>query len=168
MKKVFTVLVIASVFVIAGCAKGDTKCNYTDVTVTPPAAEIDSLRQTLEDSSIIATEASAGFFYKINNAGSGTGIANLCTTLTVTYRGTFFSGQVFDSTAAGSTATLQLGQVILGWQKALPLISKGGDMTLYIPPTLAYGSNAVKDNSGNVVIPAKSYLIFDVHIVDIQ
>ena len=65
-------------------------------------------------------------------------------------------------------ATFQLGQVIVGWQKGLPLISKGGDITLYIPPTLGLWSQQVQDSHGNVVIPGNSYLIFNINMVDIQ
>ncbi|MFL5743319.1 MAG: hypothetical protein ACJ751_01540 [Niastella sp.] len=31
-----------------------------------------------------------------------------------------------------------------------------------MPPTLAYGSTDIKDNSGTVIIPANSILIFDI------
>jgi FKBP-type peptidyl-prolyl cis-trans isomerase FkpA len=34
-------------------------------------------------------------------------------------------------------------------------------MKLYIPPFLAYGSKEIKDDGGNVIIPANSILIFD-------
>ena len=87
---------------------------------------------------------------------------NLCSNVTVTYKGSYFNGNVFDSTAAGSAATFQLGQVIPGWQKGVPLISKGGDITLYIPPSLGYGPQ------GYGIIPGNAYLIFDIHIIDIQ
>ncbi len=93
---------------------------------------------------------------------------SLCSTVAVFYRAGFFNGKGFDSTATGAPAIFQLGQVIPGWQKALPLVAKGGDITLYIPPSLAYGSKSVKDSSGNVVIPANSNLVFRVLIADVQ
>ena len=167
MKKFLCAVIISSA-IIAGCVKSDTKCGYNDSNVIAPPKEIDSLARMLQDSGIVANQATEGYFYQINNPGSGIGISNLCSNLTVTYKGTFFNGHVFDSTATGNVASFQLGQVIVGWQKAVPLISKGGDITLYIPATLAYGVNPIKDNNGNVVIPGNSYLIFNVHIVDIQ
>jgi FKBP-type peptidyl-prolyl cis-trans isomerase FkpA len=168
MKKFFAALIIISSAIIAGCVKSDTKCGYNDSNVIAPPKEIDSLARMLQDSGIVANQATEGYFYQINNPGSGIGISNLCSNLAVTYKGTFFNGHVFDSTATGSVAYFQLGQVIVGWQKGVPLISKGGDITLYIPPTLGYGINPVKDRDGNVVIPGNSYLIFNVHIADIQ
>ena len=167
MKKIFYGLILSSVL-IAGCLKSDTKCPYNDSKAIAPAAEIDSLQKVLMDSGIIASQHPSGFFYKISTIGTGTGITNLCSNVTVTYKGSYFNGHVFDSTATGNVATFQLGQVIVGWQKGLPLISKGGDITLYIPPTLAYGANPITDTQGNVIVPGNSYLVFDIHIVDIQ
>lgn len=167
MKKIFTVLIVSSI-IVAGCVKNDTKCSYNDSTAVAPAAEIDSLAHLLADTlGVTASQAPSGFFYNISGNGSGTGIANLCTNVTVTYKGSFFNGHVFDSTDAGGAATFQLGQVIPGWQKGVPLISKGGDITLYIPPTLGYGLNPLRDNQNNIIIPGGSYLIFRIHIIDI-
>ncbi len=166
--KILLPVLIAIIF-IAGCAKKDTTCNYADSTAVAPAAEIQQLRDSLDSAGISATMHASGFFYKINAAGSGTVVANLCTGIAVTYKGMFFNGKVFDSTQPPQTANFQLGQVIVAWQKGVPLVSKGGDIDLYIPPSLAYGANPVIDPAtGNTVIPANSYLIFNVHVVDIQ
>lgn len=167
MKKIFSGLILFSVL-IAGCVKSDTKCAYTDSNAIAPGTEIDSLKEVLTDSGIIATQHPSGFFYKISTVGTGTGITNLCSNVTVTYKGSYFNGQIFDSTATGNVATFQLGQVIVGWQKGLPLISKGGDISLYLPPSLAYGPDPIQDSQGNIIIPGNSYLVFDIHIVDIQ
>lgn len=165
--KIFLPILLAFIFV-AGCVKKDQTCSYTDYTVIAPAAEIKQLKDSLDTLGITATQHSTGFFYKINAAGSGAGVTNLCTNITVTYKGKFFNGNIFDSTKAGQAVNFQLGEVIGGWQKGIPLVSKDGDIDLYIPPSLAYGSNPVRDNLGNVVIPANSYLIYNVHVVDIQ
>ncbi|MGH2649306.1 MAG: FKBP-type peptidyl-prolyl cis-trans isomerase [Ginsengibacter sp.] len=167
MTKIFSALILISIF--ASCVKNDTKCSYTDSTVTVPAAEIQALQDSLTVHNIQgAMQHPSGFFYTIGAPGSGAGIANLCSSITVTYRGSFFNDHVFDSTAAGQVATFQLGMGIVGWQKALPLISKGGQITLYIPPTLGYGSTPATDSQGNVVIPANSYLIFNINLADIH
>jgi FKBP-type peptidyl-prolyl cis-trans isomerase FkpA len=167
VKKIFCGLILSSAL-IAGCLKNDTKCPYIDSHVIAPGDEVDSLREVLTDSGIVATQHPSGLFYKTSTSGTGAGIANLCSNLTVTFEGRFFNGTVFDSTAAGSVAKFQLGQVISGWQEGLPLISKGGKITLYVPPSLAYGPNPVKDNQGNVLIPGNSYLVFDIQLIDIQ
>jgi FKBP-type peptidyl-prolyl cis-trans isomerase FkpA len=59
--------------------------------------------------------------------------------------------------------------VIPAWQKAIPLITKNGDSSLYIPPSLGYGSKDVTNPStGQIIIPANSNLVFRVVISDIQ
>ena len=42
----------------------------------------------------------------------------------------------------------------------------GGRRQILIPPNLAYGMNDLRDNSGNVIIPGNSVLVFDVQLVD--
>ncbi|MEP7229886.1 MAG: FKBP-type peptidyl-prolyl cis-trans isomerase [Ginsengibacter sp.] len=167
--KILLSLLIAIIF-IAGCAKKDATCSYVDSTAVAPAAEIKQLKDSLDSAGITgAIMDPSGFFFKINASGSGTGVANLCTGIAVTYKGKFFNGKVFDSTIAPQTANFQLGQVIVAWQKGVPLVSKGGDIDLYIPPSLAYGAKPViNPATGNTIIPANSYLIFNVHVVDIQ
>jgi FKBP-type peptidyl-prolyl cis-trans isomerase FkpA len=166
--KEFIALPIIALVIFASCSKKENKCVYTDSTIVAPAAEQQALKDSLDSMGIHATLAPSGFFYNINQPGSGPTVTNLCTTIAVFYRGGFLNGTGFDSTN-GNPAIFQLGQVIPGWQKAIPLIAKSGDITLYIPPSLAYGSKAVTDpNTGNVVIPANSNLVFRVVVADIQ
>lgn len=165
--KIFLIFLVAVVF-IAGCVKKDNTCGYADSAAVAPAAEVQQLQDSMTLYGITATQQHpSGFFYKINAQGSGTGVTNLCTNITVMYKGKFFDGRVFDSSKTGEVTNFQLGQVIAAWQKGVPLVSKGGDIDLYIPPSLAYGADPVP-RSGPVVIPANSYLMFNVHIVDIQ
>ena len=166
-KKLILSLSIALI-VLASCSKKVNSCGYSASTIIAPTAEQEALHDSLSNRGIDATLDPSGFFYKINQAGAGAAPTSLCSTVAVFYRGGFLNGQGFDSTSTGTPAVFQLGQVIPGWQKALPLVSKGGDITLYIPPSLAYGSKAVKDTSGNVVIPANSNLVFHVVIADVQ
>jgi FKBP-type peptidyl-prolyl cis-trans isomerase FkpA len=167
-KKIISGLIVTSV-VIVSCTKNNNRCGYSESSVIAPTAEMIALNDSLHTHGINNAIANdTGFYYVIENPGSGTGISNLCTIVSVSYKGTYFNDSTFDSTAANQLATFQLGQVIVGWQKGLPLISKGGEITLYIPPSLAYGVNPVLDNSGNILIPANSFLKFDIHLVDIQ
>ena len=150
------------------CLKNNDKCTYTIIEMSAPTAEKDALRSYLQSNSIPFTEDSHGFFYNIVTPGSGAIIANLCSTVTVTYIGRLQNGTIFDQTASGTQASFQLGNVIYGWQKGLPLIAKSGRILLYLPPSLGYGTVAVKDNSGAVIIPANSNLFFDITIANIQ
>jgi FKBP-type peptidyl-prolyl cis-trans isomerase FkpA len=59
-----------------------------------------------------------------------------------------------------------LGSLIEGWKKAIPLLRKGGEMNMYIPPSLGYGGTDMKNNAGVVIIPKNSILIFNVKLTD--
>lgn len=167
MYKIITSLLLISFF-FNSCVKKNDKCTFATIETTAPAAERDALRTYLQSNGIPFTEDPHGFFYKIVNPGSGAIIANLCSTVTVNYIGRLQNGSTFDQTPAGSPAAFQLGAVIYGWQKGLPLIAKNGRILLFIPPSFGYGSTAVRDNQGNIVIPANSNLFFDITIVDIN
>jgi FKBP-type peptidyl-prolyl cis-trans isomerase FkpA len=161
MKK-FVYSVVLTIALFIGCSKSDNKCNYPDSTITAPANEVQALKTYLGADSAVALQHPSGFFYKIINPGSGQSIVNLCSNVTIKYIGKLTNGTVFDKTETGATATFTLGDLISGWQKGLPLISKGGTITLYIPPSLGYGPSA------NGQIPGNSILIFDIEVVDIS
>jgi len=171
MKKFAILPVIAALILFASCKKNkvNNSCAYPTSTLVAPASEQQSLLDSLNKYNIHATKDSAGFYYTINQPGTAPGVTNLCSSIAVFYRGGFFNGVGFDSTATGNPALFQLGQVIVGWQKGIPHVSTNGDITLYLPPSLAYGSTAVTNpNTGVLEIPANSYLIFNVVIADIQ
>jgi FKBP-type peptidyl-prolyl cis-trans isomerase FkpA len=151
------------------CVKGSDECAAQDVNLAAPAAERTDVRNYLTNNGLTAVEHSSGFFYSIVNPGSTTSIANLCSSVTVKYTGKLTNGTVFDATPAGQTVTFDLYRVIIGWQKGMSLIQKGGKINLYIPPTLGYGSTAVTDpNTGAVIVPANSILVFEVELIDIN
>ena len=163
MKKILLGIIILS-SISFSCSKKDTTCSYIDSNVIASASEIANVQAYLTTNSITATQHPSGFFYKINQAGTGQAVVNLCSMVTVKYAGRLTNGTYFDPTTPGttSTATFALWQVIVGWQKGVPLISAGGKISLYIPPSLGYGS--VPKGS----IPANSILIFDIELVSVS
>lgn len=169
MKKIW-LPVLGFLFVLTSCIKDENKCSYPDSTVTAPSAEISALQDSLNKYGITGTSLHpSGFFYKVTNPGTGNFVNNLCAKITVTYKGTFFNGDVFDQTQGSNTATFPLGGVIIGWQKGIALVKGGGDIELYIPPTLGYGSMPVTNpTTGAVIIPANSFLVFKVQVVAIN
>ena len=91
---------------------------------------------------------------KINTPGTGDK-PTACSDVTVAYVGRLLNGNIFDQNTG---IAFNLSKLIAGWQEAIPLIAKGGSMTLYLPPTLGYGPNAVGP------VPANSNLIFDISL----
>jgi FKBP-type peptidyl-prolyl cis-trans isomerase FkpA len=71
------------------------------------------------------------------------------------------NGTIFDQTTNNQMRVFVLGELIAGRRIGIPLIKTSGKITLYVPPTLGYGS------TGNASIPANSVLIFDVELLAI-
>jgi FKBP-type peptidyl-prolyl cis-trans isomerase FkpA len=164
MKKKFLLIPVLflTLSFFCSCVKNDNKfgCvpNNTNV---PTSAEISALQAYLTSKSITASQDTRGFFYVINNPGTGATPA-LNNRIVISYTGTLENGTVFDSTPSGTTREFPLSGLILGWQYGVPLIKKGGSITLYLPPTLAYGCN-----SPSPAIPPGSNLIFTINLVDV-
>lgn len=161
-----TLLFILCISVVAlSCLKStERSCAYSNVNITAPKSEQDSLKAYLDSNHLDAQLHPSGFYYKIVNPGSGTDTMRLCSELLIDYKGRFLNGQIFDQ---GTGAYMVLGALIEGWKKGIPLIKKGGELKLYIPPALGYGYEDLKNNqTGAVVIPARSMLVFDVKLLD--
>lgn len=96
----------------------------------------------------------------------GTGaVAKAGDQVTVNYVGMLPNGTVFDASAKHGqpfTFTLGAGQVIKGWDTGVAGMKEGGKRQLIIPPSMAYGNQAVGG-----VIPANATLIFEVELVKV-
>ncbi len=89
-----------------------------------------------------------GLQYKILKQGSGAKPA-AGSNVTVHYKGTLIDGTVFDSSYdRGQAATLSLGQMIKGWQEAVPMMPTGSTWQIYVPSELAYGDRAASELIG--------------------
>jgi FKBP-type peptidyl-prolyl cis-trans isomerase FkpA len=150
---------LSVVALLSSCSKKvDDKCQYDPCAIAAPASEVTQLEAYLSTNSITATKHCSGMYYTIDAAGSGAS-ATACSTVGVTYKGQLTNGNVFDQ----RTTSFELDQVIAAWTKGVPLIKTGGKIKLYCPPSLAYGSQVVRDPvTGNTVIPANSILIFEI------
>ena len=96
-------------------------------------------------------------------------------TVVVEYTGKLADGTVFDSTSMHGNQVmpgcdkagqfcfiLGAGQVIPGWDQGIAGMKVGGERTLVIPPSLAYGSQGVGP------IPPNATLTFDVKLVAVK
>jgi FKBP-type peptidyl-prolyl cis-trans isomerase len=151
MKKIILFSLIAISFFPA-CKK---KKVCDENTTQAPAGEVTALRDYLTANSIPTKEDSRGFFYVITDSVFGDK-PTTCDNIRIAYKGTLLNGSVFDQS---NSQTFTLSNLIIGWQQALPLIGIGGSITIYLPPTLAYGNKA----SGS--IPANSNLKFEIDLL---
>ena len=108
---------------------------------------------------IVAQKAPGGTFYTIKQKGDGPP-ALPGKFVTVKYSG---RGLKTDSVFQSSVYTFPLGQgeVIEGWDDAIPQFNQGGSGTLYIPGYLAYGKR-----QGPAGVDAA--LIFDVEVLNVS
>ena len=167
MKKIIAIILITA-FAFSACKKETAKCNFKESTTVASQAESDSVNRYLIANNISgATKHPAGFYYKIQNAGNGTVAPSLCSYLTVGYAGYYLNGTLLDATSGNQTIGFNLGELILGWQKGLPLIRSGGNIDLYLPPSMAYGTAGVISN-GVVKVPPNAYLRFTINLAQVQ
>lgn len=150
----------------SSCKKDSNECTSKESSVVASSTEIQRIQQYLADSSITAVQHPSGIFYKIDAPGNSTK-PNICSYVNVRYVGKFFDGRVFDQTPGTSSTSFELSNLIAGWHRGLPQIGIGGKITLYIPPSLAYGPDAIY-NQGVLIIPANSYMVFNIELLNIQ
>jgi len=139
------------------------QCRYDACAIAAPPSEVTQLEAYLATAGITtAIKHCSGMYYTIDVAGAGSS-ATACSTVGAKYKGQLTSGTVFDQ----GTTNFALDQVIEAWTIGVPLIKAGGKIKLYCPPSLAYGSQVVRDGAGNTVIPANSILIFEVELINV-
>jgi FKBP-type peptidyl-prolyl cis-trans isomerase FkpA len=148
---------------LSSCFKKNNGCGTQD-NVIAPNSEQQAVKAYLDSNGITATLYQSGFYYKIVSQGSGV-TPNLCSQITVSYTGQLITGKIFDQE---TDQLFTLGDLIDGWKKGLPLIESGGEIKLFVPPSLGYGSAGFKDNAGNVLVPPNSILIFDINLLNVQ
>lgn len=86
--------------------------------------------------------------------------------VTIHYTGTLDNGKKFDSSRdRGKPFQCKIGegQVIQGWDKGIPQLSKGTQAKLTIPGHEAYGARGF-----HPIIPPNATLVFDVELIDIN
>ncbi len=106
-----------------------------------------------------AVSTSSGLYYNIEKVGVGA--KPLSTSqVRVSYKGYFSDETIFDESDEQGVI-FGLESVIKGWTEGISYFNEGGSGKLYIPSSLAYGTN------GTTGIPANSVLIFDIKLLDV-
>ena len=163
MKQFFTFL--AAAFSFLSCSKTDDVCKYDACALSAPASEVTQVESYLSTAGITGTRHCSGMYYVIDATGSG-GTATVCSYVSVKYKGMLTNGNVFDQST--TAVSFQLGGLIEAWKKGIPLIKAGGKIRLFCPPSLAYGSQAIRDGAGNIIIPANSILVFEIELIGVS
>jgi peptidylprolyl isomerase len=113
-----------------------------------------------------AIQTTSGVRYVIQKEGRGDKPAT-GKTVRVNYTGSLLSGQVFDSSdVQGQPIEFPVGtgRVIRGWDETVLDMKVGEKRLVVIPPELAYGDRDV----GNGLIPANSFLVFEMELLSVR
>ena len=143
--------------------------NLSYVNWTQWKADTTAIEQFLEDNEItdVLIDPKGGVRYTVDVLGTGEkprvkdGIAMKYEVILMS-KG--MEGIPFDD---GDRLEAYLYNLILGMQTALPLIPEGSEVTLFLPSSLAYGPDDVKNSNGDIVIPKNSNLIFKLELLQV-
>jgi len=165
-----------------------TAANDTDAT---GADEVAAAESEEEPASVVSTLPPTGDYFEtpdgellpalsLTTLDNGIKIQDLrlgegetCTddsTVVVRYQGTLEDGTVFDTTRGGDPAgPWSLKQLIRGWSDGMRGMAVGGVRRIVIPPDVGYGDDDLVDpDTGEVVIPAGSTLIFTIELIELR
>jgi len=113
----------------------------------------------LTNNDLEAIKSDSGLYYIIDEQGEGDQ-PNLTDNVTVSYKGYFTDGVIFDN--GSESINFDLGGLIAGFSEGITYFKEGGSGQLLIPAHLAYGNN------GTTGIPGGSVLIFDIGLISIN
>jgi peptidylprolyl isomerase len=151
--------VLASICAIAGLVSAGCLDDSTGIGCQQVGTLVTS---TSGDTATTAT----GLRYIDTEVGSGA-TAQSCQLVAVNYRGTFLDGTPFDSLQNYPVVPGSF-QSIAGFEQGIVGMNVGGTRRLIVPPSLAYGNrDIVNQNTGEVIIPANSTIVFDVELVSV-
>ncbi len=170
MKQLLTALLSLILFISCSKDKDEVK----DYTAENEKEIVDYLAQN----NLTAQRTNSGLYYIITkegesqsegeNTGEGEnteenendGHPTLNSNITVIYKGYFTNGKVFDESTEGVSYSLRT--LIPGWKEGIPLLKSGGEIQLFVPAHLGYGSN------GNKTVPGGAVLIFEITLVSVN
>lgn len=109
------------------------------------------------------TTTASGLKYKIDEPGNDKHPQKGCR-VWLEYTGWLDNDTIFVSTEETGCVDFWLGQgqLIKGWEEALPLIGEGGKISLTVPPHLGYGKMALAG------IPENSTLHFEIKVIQVD
>jgi len=146
---------------LANCFKEKNDCTARNVVA--PAGEQTALADYMTSHNIVAEKHSSGLYYQILQGGTGLVAPSICSSVKVS-----FSGKLTNGTEAekNDMVVLNLKLMLEAWRIGIPLIKPGGRIRLFVPPSLAYGSEGKKDGN-TVIVPPNSIMIYDIYLQEV-
>lgn len=126
-----------------------------------PQSAAGFMASNADEPGVVTTES--GLQIKEITKGTGPSPTDADVTL-INYEGTLADGTPFD---ANERVPMPVAGSIPGFSEALKRMQRGGKYQLWIPPELGYGAEEkTNPQTGEVVIPANSLLVFNVELVE--
>ncbi|MEG1562662.1 MAG: FKBP-type peptidyl-prolyl cis-trans isomerase [Bacteroides sp.] len=183
-KKLYLIPLLLLAVVLSSCQETPEAGKY-DNWQARNEAFTDSLQQVYEaktDPSLLAfhpmIDQRTTIFYKKKLANDTGAIPLYTSKVTVFYRGTYFTGEMFDENFTGqkpgsfdSPLTCIVDQFVVkggvaGWTEVLQRMRVGERWLVYFPWQLCYGANNQTGDDGSFV-PGCSSMIFDMQLTSI-
>jgi len=137
------------------CINDDTAEAPVDFTATNEQEILDYIA----DNNLTTQKSDSGLYYVIDELGTGDQ-PTLASNVTVTYKGYFTNGTVFDESTEG--IAFDLSRLITGFGEGVTYLKEGGNGTFIVPSRLAYG------NLGAGSIPPGAVILFDVALISVN
>jgi len=110
-----------------------------------------------------------GLRYIPGDTGVGAGTL-WCHSVAVNYTGYLLDGTRFDSSIDIGRAlifTPGAGTLIDGFEQGVIGMRSCATRRLIIPPVLGFGENPVRNDSGQIIVPPNSTVVFDIQLLEI-
>lgn len=136
--------------------------NQEQLTADIEAIDLYLAEQEIQDVLI----ESNGVRYVITDLGTGSK-PKLSNNIIFDYKLSFLLDEP-DFFEEGVEIAYPLSSLIIAWKLVLPLLPEGTRVTMYVPSGFAYGSSGVKNpNTGEIIIPPDTNLIFELYLRDV-
>jgi len=154
-------VVFAAVCAVAAACEND-----------PIGPQCDEITSTVARTNGDTVTTTTGLRYRDVQAGTGPALES-CKAVSLRYIARLENGTVIDSLVTGRSFSFVLGREgersIAGFEEGIVGMRAGGERRLIVPPALGYGAQAqTNPNTGAVVIPANSTLLFDVRVLQVE
>ncbi|MEM9894890.1 MAG: FKBP-type peptidyl-prolyl cis-trans isomerase [Bacteroidota bacterium] len=153
----FNVIISVLALTLSSCFDDDLETNAISFE-DQLAIDLEAIDSYLDRNGIEALVHESAIRYTIQEEGSGESAEN-SNRVTVKYKGTFFTGSVFDQNDQG--ITFDLANLIAAWQIMIPEMNEGAKITIYAPSVWCYGPR------GSGAVPPNTNLIFEMELIEV-
>jgi FKBP-type peptidyl-prolyl cis-trans isomerase len=156
----------AAPIVVLGLAAAAVLVACTDPLTGPSCTP---MPWTVASTSADTTTTNRGLRF-INNDSGVFGSLDWCGSVRVHYDGYLLDGTLFDSSRPLDRSIVfspGVGSLIDGFEQGVIGMRTCGTRRLIIPPELGYGNLPVQNDSGDVIVPPNSTVVFDVQVIEI-